>query len=173
MKTLDEVIKNNAALFGVDEILIKCVIIQEARSQVDLVKNGLREINSFAIRHEPKYTEKYIPKSLSNYKGYIPTTVIEEKEKYLRSCSWGCMQILGQTAREQGFSCESLYQLLDIELNIYYGVKYLSYLLVLKQGNILRAIDNYNGGGNPNYKFEVMEIMKNKEYLNYNWSIVI
>lgn len=178
MKTLEEIININSKTFNLNPLIIKSIIIQESRSPVDLLKNNLKEINTFAFKHEQDFIHRYIPKELKNYKGYIPKTVTEEKEKYLRASSFGCMQILGQTAREQGFSCESLYQLFDLELNIYYGCKYFRYLLNLKGGDtnsreqLLKALDNWNGGGNPRYKTEVMNWFYTEEYLKYNWSYV-
>ena len=50
----------------------------------------------------------------------------EETERRWRACSWGLMQIMGQTARELGFRGVFLSELCDVDIGLEFGCRYLN-----------------------------------------------
>ena len=107
--------------------------------------------NTWAMRYEPAFYMRYIePMRLS------PT------EAQGRAFSYGLMQIMGQTAREMGFTGPYLTQLCDPETGILYGMKKLS-LCVNKTSTVRDALLRYNGGGNPDYPDMVIPLISKFE----------
>lgn len=125
--------RQKAQLYGLDESLVCAVVEQESAW------------NTFAIRFEPSFYERYIAKLL----GLTPT------EAYSRAFSWGLMQVMGQVAREQGFE-GSLSTLCQPENGLDVGCKYFKDRLELARGEVSRALLLWNGGGNPNYAAQVL-----------------
>jgi soluble lytic murein transglycosylase-like protein len=66
------------------------------------------------------------------------------------------MQIMGQTARENGFDGECLLELVDPAKNIELGTKILSKFLHLTNGDKERALLKWNGGADAHYPIEVL-----------------
>src|SRR5262245_56628110 len=79
--------------------------------------------NPWALRYEPAFFKQYVE----------PLQGLSTTEKHARSCSYGLMQIMGQVAREFGFSGAYLTQLCDPETNLLYGCKKLA-----------RSLDRYS-----------------------------
>lgn len=134
--------------------LIAAIILQESGG------------NHFATRYEPKFFEKYIRgKNRQTLGGYFPDQSICNltTELYLRSTSFGAMQIMGQVAREQGFIADYLAELYEPETNIDIGAKFFAHLLKQKNNNVEAALLKWNGGGNPKYPTEVMAKMDTLE----------
>lgn len=138
---------------GINPQLIAAVIWQESRA------------NPFAIRYEPKFFDRYIKgKELT---GFVPSfkLISEETERASRAMSFGLMQVMGATARENGFEGTYLSELCDIQANIEIGVKILA-KHIRKFEDTNKALLAYNGGGNKDYPLEVMEHIQSGDYQN-------
>jgi soluble lytic murein transglycosylase-like protein len=119
-----------------------------------------------AIRYEPAFRTRYVaPLGL-------PAT-----EEVARSISWGLMQVMGQVAREHGFTGKFLSSLCDPAAGLEAGCA----VLVSKftaaaaaqaqaqpgatspntQATTSRALQLWNGGGNLNYASEVLARLAN------------
>jgi len=92
--------------------------------------------DSDAKRYEPKFYDRYIKKMK-----------LEKEEAEWRATSWGLMQILGQTARENGYRGYRE-DLADPVVNLYYCCKFFVRLLRRYNGNKEHAISAYNQGNN-------------------------
>ena len=137
MNQLTELALAAATAHGLDPLLVCAVCEQESGWEPT------------AIRYEPAFYETYVkPQNLN------PT------EAYARAFSWGLMQIMGQVAREQGFTGRFLAALTDPATNLEYGCRKLSRCLSRAGGDIHAALQFYNGGGNPNYASQVMNRME-------------
>lgn len=117
-----------------------------------------------AFRYEPAFYNKYIRnKKLEKLPGYVPTEVTPTSEKLLRSSSFGLMQIMGQTARENGFEREDLCDLIiHPDLNINLGAKIIAKHLS-NTVDVKDALLRYNGGGDPDYPDRVLDCMEDGE----------
>jgi soluble lytic murein transglycosylase-like protein len=110
-----------------------------------------------AVRFEPAFFEKYI-KPMVNPQGLIkgyPSTL----EAEYRSTSIGLMQIMGQTAREQGFE-DDLGNLKVPEKGIEQGCIKMSRCLKLalaRGQGVEQALLYYNGGAAPEYPGLVLQ----------------
>jgi soluble lytic murein transglycosylase-like protein len=111
--------------------------------------------NTWAIRYEPVFYSHYIVPQLSA--GQISVT-----EAQSRAFSWGLMQVMGQVAREHNFGVESskniapLAQLCDPACGLDVGCTVFTAKLSAAHGDAARALQLWNGGGNPNYAVEVL-----------------
>lgn len=97
--------------------------------------------NPWAIRWEPAFYTRYVA-SMKN---------LSETEKMARAFSYGLMQVMGQVAREQGYTAKYLTQLCDPMDNLTHGCVKLKKCMTRAEGDVRIALLTYNGGGNPNY----------------------
>lgn len=100
--------------------------------------------NVYAIRYEPAFRERY-----------VAPLKLQPTEEIARSISWGLLQIMGETAREQGYLGD-LPALCDPTINLPLGCKILNHELAVGKGSITYALLSYNGGSNQNYAEEVL-----------------
>ena len=107
--------------------------------------------NQWAVRYEPGFMSKYVAAQYTS--GKISVT-----EAYTRSMSWGLMQIMGQTAREFGFTGAFLSELCDPPIGIEYACRKLTDCLRRAKGDMAAALESYNGGSNPAYGNEVLAL---------------
>lgn len=113
--------------------------------------------NTWAHRPEPKFREKYIgQKPLDQLPGKRIPGASEETERADRSASWGLLQVMGETARELWFIGPFLTQLCDPETGIEFGAKHLKRKLDNAEGDLVVALQKYNGGGDPDYAEKVL-----------------
>lgn len=107
--------------------------------------------NPDATRYEAGFYSRYI----SSMKG------LSDEEKTLRATSFGLMQIMGQTAREQGFdgNLETLFEPVN---SLTQGCKKLRSCLARESNDVQAALLRYNGGGATDYPALVM-----KHYADY------
>jgi soluble lytic murein transglycosylase-like protein len=111
--------------------------------------------NPWAIRYEPAFFAHYIAPQLAAGK-------ISNTEAQARAISWGLMQVMGQVAREHNFGVVSsknvapLSQLCDPETGLEIGCAVFAGKLAAAHGDATRALQLWNGGGNPNYAAEVL-----------------
>jgi soluble lytic murein transglycosylase-like protein len=100
--------------------------------------------NPWSIRYEQGFYERYV--------AHQPVSITEA---LARSTSWGLMQIMGETAREEGYTGD-LPMLCDPQTGIDAGLVHLKKCLARAAGNEPIALNLWNGGGNPQYASEVM-----------------
>jgi len=129
------IIKISKDLYFKKPEIIQALMCQESRG------------NPHAVRFELGYYTNKIVEAESlvwskKYKG-IPTA---DTERVMRSTSFGLMQIMGQLAREHGYSPQFLTQLLIAEENIMLGVKILNNWIKKLNGNEDHAILAWNRG---------------------------
>jgi soluble lytic murein transglycosylase-like protein len=103
----------------------------------------------WAIRYEPGFMARYVAPPFSA--GKIGAT-----EAYARCFSWGLMQIMGQTARERGYTEDSLATLCDPVTGLEYGCRELANRLAAANGDVAKGLQSWNGGGNVNYASQVL-----------------
>jgi len=103
--------------------------------------------NTHAIRFEQGFLEKYMTPTIR--------ANITRTECYARCFSWGLMQIMGETAREFGFSGLFLSELTDPQLGLEFGCKKMSACMGKAGNDKDAALLHYNGGKNPLYVQEV------------------
>jgi soluble lytic murein transglycosylase-like protein len=116
------IIENIANKYSLDSDLVEAIVMQESSGDTN------------AVRVEFAFYEKYTkPMRLS------------DTEEICRGMSWGLMQIMGQVAREQGFTDKYFTVLCYPEIGLQFGCRYL--LSRMKKYPILTdAIAAYNSG---------------------------
>lgn len=126
--------------------------------------------NPWASRFEPNFYRRYLrDMTASSAPGYVPPASIcnWETERMLRSFSFGLFQIMGETARENGFNSPILSQLLEPSNNIALGLQLIRKYLEAHKGDLQKALLTYNGGGNEKYPDLVLG-----NITNGNWQLV-
>lgn len=103
------------------------------------------------IRYEHGFYSRYVQKQLDT------GALIDMTEARARAFSWGLCQVMGEEARERGYTGH-LAQLCDPATGLEIGAITLAHKLEMAQGNTARALQLYNGGANPNYAAEVMAL---------------
>jgi hypothetical protein len=120
--------------------------------------------DAHAIRYEPGFRTRYVAPL-----GLPPT------EEIARSISWGLMQVMGQVAREHGFSGKFLSALCDPAAGLDVGCAVLAAKLTIRPGSssrgsnatersplpaaevdVARGLQLWNGGANPDYAAQVL-----------------
>lgn len=103
--------------------------------------------NPWSIRYEPAFYTRYVaPQGL-------PAT-----EAYARSFSWGLMQVMGEVAREVGYTGD-IPNLCDPATGLEFGCRKLARCLASAEGDSAKALSLYNGGANLQYASQVMARM--------------
>jgi soluble lytic murein transglycosylase-like protein len=105
--------------------------------------------NPWAIRFEPAFFAKYVAPLYTNNK-------VSASEAYARGFSWGLMQVMGQTARENAFAGEFLSALCEPRQGIATGCVVLQRKLAAAAGDVERALLAWNGGANTSYPGAVL-----------------
>lgn len=103
------------------------------------------EWDSDSIRYEPAFRARYIAPM-----GLPPT------EEVARSISWGLLQVMGQVAREHGFTGRFLSALCLPEIGLDVGCAVFAAKLAQAFGELPHALALWNGGSNPCYGEEVL-----------------
>ena len=128
-------IESAAKQFAVPAPLIAAVIQEESRFEM------------FATRQEPRYLRNpRVRRSAISFSRRMHGLPSAETELADRSRSFGLMQVMGETAREQGFTARYLAELYLPANAIAHGAKLLSSLLRRYRGDTLAAISAYNQG---------------------------
>lgn len=123
--------KDTAARHGLDPVLVCAVVEQESTW------------DPWAIRAEPTFDERYVKPMHKT-----PT------EEWARSMSWGLMQLMGESARERGYT-GPIPALCDPATGLEWGCVHLKGKLAAAGGNVTKALLLWNGGGNQQYAAEV------------------
>lgn len=129
--------RQKAEKYGLDGDLVCALVEQESDWGV------------WAVRYEPGFMRRYVAPMYTQ--GTMSAT-----EAYSRSMSWGLLQIMGEVAREYGFTGPFLSELCDPETGLEWGCKYFSALMGKTSNNVNDALLRWNGGGNTKYPSEVM-----------------
>ena len=125
--------RSAAARHALDPALVCAVVEQESAW------------DAHAIRYEPGFRTRYVAPL-----GLPPT------EEVARSISWGLMQVMGQVAREHGFSGKFLSALCDPAAGLDIGCAVLATKLSAAGGNLARSLELWNGGANADYAPQVL-----------------
>jgi len=136
-----QLIKSVATDQQLDPALVAAVVEQESSG------------DPRAVRYERDFYYRYV----------IPLNLRDETEGRLRAFSWGLMQIMGQVARELGFTGH-LSWLCEPQVGLVWGCKKLKQCLDESGGSIVKGLMRYNGGANPSYPTQVAE--KISKYVN-------
>jgi len=112
--------------------------------------------NPFAIRYEPKFFTNYTQPLWT--RGLVKSIT----EAQARAFSWGLMQVMGQVAREMGFTGD-LPELCDPLTGLLYGCRLFAKNLAAHSGDVSASLEAYNGGANPNYAAEVLALVPHYE----------
>lgn len=104
----------------------------------------------WALRYEPAFYARYVKPQLSR------GAIAHESEARARAFSWGLMQVMGQVAREHGFTAASLAALCDPAKALAVGCRVFAAKLAAAEGNVERALQLWNGGANPDYAAQVL-----------------
>jgi len=98
-----------------------------------------------AVRYEPAFYRLYI----------VPLKLADLAEAEGRAYSYGLMQIMGETAREHGFSGKFV-DLLDAATGLLWGCVHFKSLLDRESNDVYNALQHWNGGGNKLYAGQVI-----------------
>lgn len=124
--------KATATTHGLDPVLICAVVEQESGW------------NPWAIRAEPAFDERYVQPLHKT-----PT------EEWARSISWGLLQIMGEVARELGYTGD-IPALCDPATGLEWGCRQLARKLAGAAQDVTKGLEAYNGGSNPVYASQVL-----------------
>lgn len=109
-------ISRHAEFNKLDPKLVAAIVWQESQG------------NKWAHRREPHFYDLHLAvKERNDLSGFLPPpgTPSLQQEKWDRADSYGLMQIMGETARDVGFSGLYLTELLDTDCNLAWGCKFL------------------------------------------------
>jgi len=138
-----------------DELIALAKEIANAWNLFPEVVCGMIERESswdpWVIRYEPAFFLRYIEKLIANQ------MVHDATEARARSFSWGLGQVMGELARELGYTGH-LAMLCDPQTGITWLCRALVRKLKSQNGNLHDALQAYNGGANPNYADEVLAL---------------
>jgi len=119
----------------------------------------------WALRYEPAFYDKYIATSLtarrpdrqaSRLAALTSSEIPDDPtESRARAFSWGLMQVMGQVAREHGFT-GALASLCDPAVGLEIGCRVFAAKLAAAEGNVTRALLLWNGAGNQDYPAAVL-----------------
>ncbi len=98
--------------------------------------------NPWATRYEPGFYARYVHGKGHATFGHCSRST----EEISRAMSWGLMQVMGQTARENGYKGDFLAELCDPATGLDWGCRYLTRQLKRYQGNLEAAVAAYNAG---------------------------
>jgi soluble lytic murein transglycosylase-like protein len=139
-----------AARHQLDPAIVCAIVEQESAWQ------------PWASRFEPAFFAKYVAPLFAICKGEPPTNT----EAYSRAFSWGLMQVMGQTARERGFTGKFLSELCDPSTGLDAGCELFAHKFALAEGKLERALALWNGGANPEYPAQVLARVANYSALS-------
>lgn len=155
---IGEIINRQALAHDVRPDVVACIVIQESKG------------DTFAFRWEEGfYANKLASKKSSELAGWVPasgTLPSLTDEKLQRACSFGLMQVLGDTARWCGkVTTPFLTVLCDPDRGVDVGCRVLSFYLGRAKGDYRSALKGYNGAWS--YADEVLGRVAKGEHLQF------
>lgn len=150
--TQDELIataKAQATAHGLPPELVCAVCEQESGDRNPDPVTGHENWDPWAIRYEPAFYRHYIQLML------VRGELRDETEARARAFSWGLMQVMGQTARENGYTGH-MAGLCDPKTGTAMGCRVLAQKLAEARGNTKYGLLLWNGGSNPLYPEQVL-----------------
>ena len=138
--------------------IVAAIVLQES--------NG----NTFAWRWEEAFWEKHLKNAKrEELAGFVPPagslpSLVDERLQ--RSCSYGLMQVLGDTARWCGkVTAPFIGVLHDPKFGIQIGSRVLQFYLAKSKGDYDRALKYYNGSWE--YVTKINNIINNRQHLKF------
>lgn len=127
--------------YELDPKIVAAIIYQESvkgsETLLDAICASREERGFYRLYIAGKPLTGFVPK-----KGLPPS---EDTERRERSFSYGLMQVMGATARENGLTSQYIGMLMFPNINIEIGCRYFAKLLKEEGGNIREALRRYNG----------------------------
>lgn len=153
--TQDELIglaRAQAAAQGLSPELVCAVCEQETGDRNPDPKTGRENWDRWAIRYEPGFYQHYVQLLL------VRGELHDETEARARAFSWGLMQVMGQTARESGYTGH-LAGLCDPQIGTGVGCRVLAKKLAEARGDTKYGLRLWNGGADALYPGQVLARM--------------
>ncbi len=118
--------------------------------------------NPWLERFEPAFQIKYLldPPVKAEIELFVKTCGFEvsfQTEQNGRAISRGLMQVIGQSVRELGYN-GPLGMLFDPIVNVTWGLRLLAKKFQQCGNDPVKTLLAWNGGGNPNYPAEVLQL---------------
>ena len=131
-------VRQIAPKYGLNDSLVCAICEQESAWDTN------------ATRYEPGFYSRYIVP-------LIASEQLSAGEATGRATSWGLMQVMGQVAREHGFTGPFQQMCDDPGTGIDIGCKVFAAKLKAAGGDTFTALQRYNGGGNSLYAGQVTD----------------
>jgi soluble lytic murein transglycosylase-like protein len=109
------------------------------------------------------WASKFEPAFEAHYLDVPKFSALNATEHCSRAMSFGLMQVMGETAREMGFTGRSCLELCDPDTGVEFGCRKLAACLRLAAGDQNKALSYYNGGGDPTYPATVLALVPKYE----------
>ena len=103
----------------------------------------------WAIRYEPAFYERYVRPMIASGE------LRDKTEARARAFSWGLMQVMGQTARENGYGGH-LAGICEPETGMEVGCRMLAGKIAEAHGDVERGLLLWNGGADLAYPGQVL-----------------
>lgn len=126
--------KQAASAHGLDPALVCAIVEQESTW------------NPWSARYEPAFYQHYVSPIAHTM---TPT------EAYGRAWSYGLMQVMGEVAREHGYVGDFT-AMCDPATGLTQGCVHFAKKLKAAAGDTAKALQLWNGGGNPQYSTQVL-----------------
>lgn len=152
---------NAGSVYKVRPEIIAAIIVHESIHASTSIFEAV-----YSCREEPSFFKRYILNR--RLTGFVPKNLLPSRhtERMARSWSFGVMQIMVTTARENGFDFQYPTCLLDLEVNIRVGVRLFAKLLKQEGGDHREAMRRWNGRkpGDYTYSGFIYKIVASEEY---------
>jgi len=126
-----EAIEDISAQSGVNELLMKCLIMNESAFE------------PLAMRYEVNY--RWVQSDAKVRRHAKRCNISQDTEDQCQRFSYGLCQIMGATLRDMGFKDPLVYAF-DIETNIEWGCKMIGNAMRRYDNDIDHVLASYNGG---------------------------
>ena len=139
-------IRAAASAHSLDHWLVIGVVAQESAG------------NQYAIRPERGFWARYSPNMLRMALASV-SRWDDHWMQYpdLAAASYGLMQVMYQVALERGLALRYPTELCDVAIGLEAGCRHLRWCLAVADGDEVRALLRYNGGGDRGYPQRVIE----------------
>lgn len=136
--------------YAIGRGLVCAVCEEESGKRNPSVPGGVEDWDPNAVRFERAFEERYVRP---------PNPAMPTTEELCLAMSYGLMQIMGLTARENGFNGKFLTALCDPETGIEFGCRKLRRCIDASNSDPAAALLRWNGGADKAYPSRVMARM--------------